>query len=83
MDPISCPRCGAEMVERERGPARLSQCPAGHGVFLDRADLGGLVEAESDFHERAVHDTAQFPRITGTMPEPPAGPRGFVETLFD
>lgn len=86
MDALSCPRCGAEMAERRLGDAQVSQCPAGHGVFLERADLGALAEAETDWHERSVHDTAQLPRITGDMtspPVPPRRPRSWVETLFD
>jgi Zn-finger nucleic acid-binding protein len=74
------------MVVRSRGVAEVSQCPAGHGVFLERAELGSLIEAESDFHERSVHDTAQLPRITGDMSSPPVPDpraRAFVETLFD
>lgn len=84
MDPLSCPRCGAGMLVRHRGDAQVSLCPTGHGVFLDRADLGALVEAESDWHQRTVQDTAQLPRITGEMTvPPPARARAWVETLFD
>lgn len=74
------------MVERRLGDAHVSRCPEGHGVFLQRADLGALVEAELDWHERSVHDTAQLPRITGDMTAPPVLPtqaRGWVQTLFD
>lgn len=84
MEPMCCPKCGAEMALRSRGSAQVSLCPVGHGVFLERADLGALAEAETDFHERSVHDTAQLPRITGDLtPELPKQPRTFVETLFD
>jgi hypothetical protein len=73
------------MTERTVGDARVSRCPDGHGVFLERADLGALVEAETDWHERSVHDTARLPRITPDMTAPPLppAPRGWVETLFD
>ena len=84
-DAMSCPRCGAEMVRRARGLTYASQCPEGHGVFLERADLGSLVEAETDWHSRTVHDTAQLPRITSDMTAPPAATRqarAWVETLF-
>lgn len=82
----TCPLCGDEMVARLRGDAQVSRCPQGHGVFLARADLGALVEAESDWHRRTVQDTAQLPRITGEMTSPPVAParaRAWVETLFD
>jgi len=81
MESLTCPKCGAEMVRRSTS----SQCPEGHGVFLERADLGSLVEAETDWHSRTVHDTARLPRITSDMTEPPAPSRqarAWVETLF-
>ncbi len=86
MDGLTCPRCGAEMTERRFADAFVNQCPDGHGVFLARADLGALAEAETDWHERAVQDTAQLPRITGDMTSPPVAPRharSWVETLFE
>ena len=86
MEPPGCPLCGSEMVVRLRGDAHVSRCPAGHGVFLARADLGALVEAETDWHEQTVQDTAQLPRITSDLTSPPPLParaRAWVETLFD
>jgi uncharacterized protein len=85
MDSMNCPRCNAEMTTRVVGSGEVSRCPEGHGVFLSRPELGALIEAETDWHERSVHDTAQLPRITGDMPPPmPAKrARSWVETLFD
>jgi hypothetical protein len=53
-------------------------------VFLDRADLGHLVEAENDWHANRSADTAQLPRITSDMTSPPRAPkaRSFVDSLF-
>ena len=89
MDTLSCPRCGTEMVTRtlsgSAGQAEISQCPDGHGVFLSRADLGALVEAETDWHRNAGQHTAPLPRITPDMVAPPASrtpARAWVETLF-
>ena len=68
------------------GDGEFSQCPDGHGVFLARADLGALIESESDWHRHAGQHTAPMPRITADMAAPPAGkvaPRAWVETLFD
>ena len=73
------------MVVRELALTRVSQCPAGHGVFLDRADMGSLVEAENDWHASTGPHTAPLPRITPGMQMPPAAPpraRAWVETLF-
>jgi uncharacterized protein len=85
METLSCPKCGAEMVRRARGLTHVSQCPDGHGVFLEKAELGSLVEAETDWHSRSVTDTATLPRITSSMTAPPPVPkqaRAWVETLF-
>lgn len=68
------------------GEGEISQCPDGHGVFLARADLGALIEAESDWHRHAGQHTAPMPRITADMTAPPVGkpsPRAWVETLFE
>ena len=53
--------------------------------ILERADMGSLVEAETDWHSRSVQDTATLPRITGDMTSPPIvskQARAWVETLF-
>lgn len=85
MDALTCPRCDAEMVSRTLGTGQVSQCPEGHGVFLDQAELGNLIEAEGDWHRNAGQHTAPLPRITPDMTAPPTGrapARAWVETLF-
>ncbi len=85
MEPLTCPRCDSEMVSRALGAGEVHQCPEGHGVFLSRADLGNLVESETDWHRNASQHTAPLPRITSDMTAPPAGrpqARAWVETLF-
>jgi uncharacterized protein len=85
MDSMTCPRCGVEMEARDLGQATVSQCPEGHGVFLSRADLGLLIEAETDWHRNAGQHTAPMPRITADMTAPPSmgkQSRAWVETLF-
>ena len=74
------------VVNPSLGEGEVSQCPEGHGVFLARADLGTLIEAETDWHRHAGQHTAPMPRITPDMTAPPVGrpsPRAWVETLFD
>jgi len=90
METLTCPRCGAEMETRaissSLGEGAVSSCPDNHGVFLARADLGALIEAESDWHRHAGQHTAPMPRITADMTAPPVGrpaARAWVETLFD
>lgn len=67
------------------GTVEIGRCPDGHGVFLPRADLGALVDAENDWHRHAGQHTAPMPRISPDMTAPPSsGPaaRAWVETLF-
>ena len=77
MESMTCPRCGAEMDERNLGEATVDQCPEGHGVFLSRADLGVLIEAETDWHRNAGQHTAPMPRITADMTRPAVAPARF------
>ena len=53
------------MVSRTLGYRQVSQCPDGHGVFLERAELGNLIEAETDWHRNAGH---QPHRCRGSPP---------------
>ena len=67
------------------GDSEVSRCPEGHGIFLARADLGSLSEAENDWHRNASQHTAPLPRITADMTAPPpsrATSRAWVESLF-
>lgn len=86
MEPLNCPLCGAEMLTRSLRQSHVHQCPEGHGVFLERAELGGLAENETDWHSHAGQHTAPVPRITADMEAPPAPTtpqaRAWVETLF-
>ena len=74
------------MDTRPLGDGEINSCPEGHGVFLRRADLGSLVEAEQDWHRHAGQHTMPMPKITADMTAPPAAqarrPARWVETLF-
>ena len=84
MDEMTCPKCTGSMAERSHGRVRVRQCESCQGVFLDRADLGSLVEAENDWHANRSADTAQLPRITSDMTAPPRTmkARSYVDGLF-
>jgi Zn-finger nucleic acid-binding protein len=84
MDAMTCPKCAGAMAERAHDQVRVRQCESCQGVFLDRADLGSLVEAENDWHANRSTDTARFPRITPDMAAPPpaARARSYVDSLF-
>jgi Zn-finger nucleic acid-binding protein len=84
MDEMTCPKCAGTMAERSPGGVRVRQCDSCQGVFLDRADLGSLVESENDWHANRSADTARLPRITPDMTAPPpaAKARSYVDSLF-
>ena len=81
---MTCPQCQASMAERTFGHVTVNRCVRCDGVFLARADLGALIEAETDWHAHQSANTAQLPRITGDTPPPPPAPRhrAYVESLF-
>lgn len=83
---MTCPKCGSTMNPRTIGGVEVARCSSCSGIFLDRADLGGLTEAENDWHAGAgVHHTEPLPRITADMTAPPPSKpraRSFIETLF-
>lgn len=84
MDEMTCPQCSGVMAERSAGRVTVRQCESCQGVFLARAELGSLVEAENDWHSHRSTDTARLPRITSDMsaPPPPAKARSYVDSLF-
>ncbi len=80
----TCPQCGGEMGERAAGEVTVLACGTCQGIFLDRADLGRLIEAENDWHSQRSADTAQLPRITADMAAPPrpSKARSYLDSLF-
>lgn len=74
------------MTVKGEGRLNVRQCPDGHGIFLARADLGALIDAETDWHrEGGGFHTAPLPRITPDMampPPPPPKAPAWVATLF-
>ena len=85
MDEMTCPQCQSPMEQHTIGDVSVSQCSSCAGIFLPRAGLGALIEAENDWHRHSGHKTEPIPRITAEMTAPPAAPprvRAYVETLF-
>jgi uncharacterized protein len=72
------------MGERAAGEITVLACGACQGIFLARADLGRLIEAENDWHSQRSADTAQLPRITADMAAPPrpSKARSYLDSLF-
>lgn len=85
MAEMTCPKCQSAMSRHAYADVTVSQCEACQGIFLDRADLGALIEAETDWHAHRSTHTAPLPKITAEMTEPPpARPasRSFLDSLF-
>ena len=72
------------MQPRTIGHVAVRRCDGCSAVFLEKAALGALVEAENDWHAHQSANTAALPRITSDMapPDSPPRSRAFVETLF-
>jgi len=73
------------MASRALGEVTVARCPSCSGIFLERADLGNLVEAENDWHQHSGPMTEPLPRITADMTAPPPSrprARSYIETLF-
>lgn len=76
------------MGERRVGDVTVHQCSSCSSLFLDRADLAALVEAENDWYrDRDTGPTTQpLPRITADMTAPPRGAavtQSYLRQLFD
>lgn len=46
MTALTCPKCHGDMRQYERSGVHVDQCTECRGVFLDRGELEGLVDAE-------------------------------------
>jgi Zn-finger nucleic acid-binding protein len=86
MDEMTCPKCQGTMASRQVGDATVARCSSCNGIFLEKADVGALSEAENDWHLSSGPRTEPLPRITADMAPPPPGrprARSFVESLFE
>ena len=84
---LSCPKCQSALEERIVDEVTVQQCGSCSGVFLDRAQLWKLVDAENQWHASrdAGPVTQPLPRITADMTAPPPSApkaRSYIETLF-
>jgi Zn-finger nucleic acid-binding protein len=85
MEEMTCPKCQSTMGVRYLGDVTVAQCTSCHGIFLDRADMGTLIESENDWHRNSGPKTEPLPRITADMTAPPPSrpsARSYIETLF-
>lgn len=82
---MTCPKCAGTMRNHQHGEVEIFRCDTCHGIFLDRADVGALSEAENDWHRGSGPHTEPIPRILPDMHTPPPSrprARSFLETLF-
>ncbi|HET8603129.1 MAG TPA: zf-TFIIB domain-containing protein [Marmoricola sp.] len=85
MDELSCPRCQGSMRTKSYADVTAWQCESCRGLFLEPSAIGGLVEAENDWHAHRSAHTQPMPRITADMTAPPPSAprsRSFLEALF-
>lgn len=86
MEDMICPKCQSTMGARSVGEVTVHQCSSCSGIFLERADLWNLTEAENDWHTDSGPTTQPLPRISADMTAPPVPPtassRSYIETLF-
>lgn len=86
---LICPKCQGQMRQHERNGVSVEQCVNCRGIFLDRAELERLVDAEHGWHRsrNAGPATQPLPRISASGPPPqyhaPKKRRSFLEELFD
>lgn len=88
MEEMTCPKCSSSMADRRVGDVTVHRCTSCSGLFLERADLASLVEAENDWYrDRDTGPTTQpLPRITSDMTSPPRPTsviQSYIRLLFD
>jgi Zn-finger nucleic acid-binding protein len=63
--PMTCPKCGAEMRTHRRNGVTIEQCRKCHGIFLDRGELEQLIGRESSFLGREGELTDRGGELSG------------------
>ena len=51
MEPVTCPKCGITMREREKGDVIIDICPQCRGVWLDAGELEKLSVRETRYYD--------------------------------
>ncbi|MEO8601691.1 MAG: zf-TFIIB domain-containing protein [bacterium] len=46
--PMTCPRCGTQLVERVQHDVTLDECPSCGGVWFDKGELAHLAERQDE-----------------------------------
>jgi uncharacterized protein len=51
-----CPRCGADLKEREFHHMKIDECPECHGVWLDKGEMDMLTHVDRSSVSRFIGD---------------------------
>jgi Zn-finger nucleic acid-binding protein len=85
MSTLTCPKCHGDMRQYERSGVHVDQCTECRGIFLDRGELEGLVDAELRWAAQANAPVqAPPPPVPAApapqgyqQPYPPQQPQGY------
>jgi Zn-finger nucleic acid-binding protein len=77
MTALTCPKCHGDMRQYERSGVHVDQCTECRGVFLDRGELEGLVDAELRWAQTSVPAPAASPQQNYQQQYPPQQPQGY------
>ena len=96
MSVLTCPKCHGDMRQYERSGIHVDQCTECRGVFLDRGELEGLIDAELRWAAQPappvqtapapvapVRPGYQEPYPSQQQGKPPKKRRSFLEDLFE
>jgi uncharacterized protein len=92
---MQCPKCGANMREREKGDVIIDICPNCRGVWLDAGELEKLSEREQRYYDddddddydrrrdREYEREPDYQRSGGDRYGRPQKKRGFLSNMFE
>lgn len=63
--PMTCPNCGARLIEIERSEVLIDACPQCRGVWLDRGELDRILVKERQYSAGADADEDFFREVEG------------------
>ena len=72
MSTLTCPKCHGDMRNYERSGIHVDQCTECRGIFLDRGELEGLVDAELRWAQTSAPSQAAPAPVPAPAPAPPA-----------
>ncbi len=92
---LTCPKCHGDMRQYERSGIHVDQCTECRGIFLDRGELEGLIDAEMRWAAQSAAPAQAAPAPVPAAPvqhgyppqqqygKPPKKRKSFLEDLFE